>query len=307
LEGELTKGTVFNIKRYSIHDGPGIRTTVFLKGCPLRCVWCHNPEGIQPGLSFFYDAKHCLNCLSCVRICPQECIVIKKSLQIDLDRCVHCDACVKVCPTNALSKNGVIYTTEELMGVILKDVAFYDESGGGVTFSGGEPLYQFEFLLEMLKKCKTNGIHTTVDTSGFCSPDKIQQIKDYTDLFLYDIKFSDDHLHIKYTGVSNASIKENLAYLISQGKKIWIRIPVIPGLNNKDEHVKGIIEWLKTSGYNGRVHLLAYHDLSSVKEKKMLEYRDQNRADSSIDRQKMNIEYIREKFLAQGFEVMIGG
>src|SRR6056297_159180 len=169
---------IFNIKRYSIHDGPGIRTTVFLKGCPLNCLWCHNPEGIESGISFFYDAKRCLKCMSCVQNCRQGCISIDEGgIEIDLDKCTQCDACVKACPSNALSNNGFYYSSDELFQVIKKDTPFFEQSVGGVTFSGGEPMLQFDFLHEMLLKCKGQGIRTVVDTSGYAPVEKFDKIR----------------------------------------------------------------------------------------------------------------------------------
>ncbi len=303
-------GTIFNIKRYSIHDGPGIRTTVFLKGCPLSCIWCHNPEGIQQGSGFFFDAKLCLNCLRCVQSCSLGSITKSKELiKIDLERCSHCDECVNACPTNALRKNGRNYLTDELMEVILKDIPFYDESGGGVTFSGGEPLYQLEFLHEMLMKCKERGIHTVVDTSGYCYSDKLKEIVDLVDLFLYDIKCIDDIKHGKYTGVSNSIIKENLRFLISQKKCIWIRIPLIPGLTDNDENIDGIIDLLKGMGFFGRVHLLPYHDLSGTKEMKMVEKDNQKVVGLIMKKNSkgQKLDIIKERFQIEGFDVRIGG
>ncbi|MFP4461735.1 MAG: glycyl-radical enzyme activating protein, partial [Thermotogota bacterium] len=202
---------------------------MFLKGCPLRCIWCHNPEGIQSEPTFFFDPKICLNCYSCVRSCCLGCITKKEGIiEIQLDCCAHCDACVKACPANALSKNGVCYSSDELMEIVKKDIPFFDESDGGVTFSGGEPLFQFEFLNEMLIKCKSQGIHTVLDTSGLAPLEKIDAIKEHTDLFLYDIKFVNEDEHIQYTGVSNILILKNLRFLISENIPLWIRIPIIP-------------------------------------------------------------------------------
>jgi pyruvate formate lyase activating enzyme len=303
------KGTIFNIKRYSIHDGPGIRTTVFLKGCPLNCVWCHNPEGIEPGASFFYDAKKCLKCMSCVRTCPEECISISEgAIKIELDRCTHCDACVKACPSNALTKNGVCYASDELMEMVKKDIPFFDESGGGVTFSGGEPMLQFDFLHEMLLKCKEQGIRTAVDTSGYASVEKFDKIRRLVDVFLYDIKFADEADHIQYTGVSNKLILKNLEFLLLQDATIWIRIPLIPGINDTQENINGTIRILKEIGFSGRVHLLAYHDLSTVKRQKIVEQANRKTKGAIFkNNRQLEPDMIKENFQSQGFEVKVGG
>lgn len=303
------KGTIFNIKRYSIHDGPGIRTTVFLKGCPLNCIWCHNPEGIESGTSFFYDAKKCLKCRSCVQSCPNGCISLYEStIKINFDRCTHCDACVKACPANALTKNGICYSSDELFGMIKKDIPFFDESGGGITFSGGEPMLQFDFLYEMLLKCKGQGIRTAVDTSGYAPVENFDKIKDLADIFLYDIKFADEAHHIHYTGVSNRVILKNLEFLLRQNANIWIRLPVIPGLNDTVENIDGTIQILKANGFSGRVHLLAYHDLSTVKIQKMVNKVNQNGTETVIkNKGHLELEQIKEIFQSQGFQVKVGG
>src|SRR6056297_2448740 len=296
-------GLIYDIKKFSIHDGPGIRTTVFLKGCPLNCLWCHNPEGICPGTSFFYDEKKCLSCLSCVRHCPQDCIIINnRQIQIDLDQCTQCNTCVSVCPSNALTRNGVYYSSEELMNLIKKDSPFYDESSGGVTFSGGEPLLQFDFLVDMLNKCKEHGINTTVDTSGYATINQFERIRAFTDLFLYDLKLADEAEHMQYTGVSNHMIMENLKFLLSQNAKIWIRIPLIPGINDTQENIDATLSILKKSGFSGRIHLLAYHDLSTVKIEKMLEKLPQNIKKAITQKNKNHLELntIKAIFESQG-------
>lgn len=303
------KGTIFNIKRYSIHDGPGIRTTVFLKGCPLNCVWCHNPEGIESGASFFYDAKKCLKCMSCVRSCPKGCISLYEStIKINFDRCTHCDACVKACPANALTKNGVCYSSHELFEMIKKDSPFFDESGGGVTFSGGEPMFQYDFLHEMLLKCKEHGLNTALDTSGYASVEKFDKIRRLVDVFLYDIKFADEAHHIQYTGVSNKLIMKNLKFLLSKEANVWIRIPLIPGINDTRENINGTIHILKDLGFSDRVHLLAYHDFSTVKMQKMIE-KVNRRAKGTINKNngQLELDTIKEIFQSQGFEVKVGG
>jgi len=303
------KGTIFNIKRYSIHDGPGIRTTIFLKGCPLNCIWCHNPEGIEPGVSFFYDANRCLNCMSCVRSCPQGCISMSQGkIQIAFDKCTSCDTCIATCPSNALTKNGVCYSAAELMEMIKKDTPFFEESGGGVTFSGGEPMFQFDFLNEILLKCKEQGIKTAVDTSGYAAIEKFDKIKDLTDLFLYDIKFANERDHIQYTGVSNDLILKNLEFLLVQNATVWIRIPLIPGINDSRKNVNQTVEMLKDVGFFGRVHLLAYHDLSTVKMRKLVEQTKRKTVEATVNNNsQLELETIKEIFQSQGFEVKVGG
>ncbi len=256
------EGFIFDIKKFAIHDGDGIRTTVFLKGCPLKCVWCHNPEGISGKASLAFYSHKCVNCGACVQVCP--CHSFKDGIHtFDSSSCIACGKCVDVCAAQALMIYGKTISVDELMPHLLEDKAFYDNSNGGVTLSGGECLLQPEFCAEVLKECKKNGIHTAVDTSG-CVPWKsIERVMDYTDIFLYDVKAIDEDVHIKCTGVSNKIILENLKKLDAEGKKTEIRIPYVPDFNdNQVEKIASFISGLKNVT---KVRVLPYHDLARSK------------------------------------------
>ena len=207
----MTNGTIFDIKRYAIHDGPGIRTTVFLKGCPLQCWWCHNPEGLSEDSQRFYNADRCIGCEICMDTCPNHALAMgPDGVILEPQKCDHCFNCAQVCPTEATRKIGRSVDVSELLQVIEQDRLFYDQSGGGVTFSGGEPLSQTPFLIEMLSACGRIGFHRAVDTSGYAEPDQILAVAEHTDLFLYDLKLMDSQKHLKYTGMTNELILENL-------------------------------------------------------------------------------------------------
>lgn len=265
----MTKGIIFNIQKYSIHDGPGIRTTVFLKGCPLSCNWCHNPESQAIGKEIVFYQDRCTNCGNCINHCIDKAIEQKDGkINLNRERCIACGLCLDQCPRNARDLVGRIIKKEEMIKEILKDRIFFEESDGGVTFSGGEPLMQGDFLKEVLLACKEEGIHTTLDTSGFAPINLIKEIVPYVDLFLYDIKFIDDVKHIKYTGVSNKQIIENFKYITSIGKRVFARVPIIPGINNSDEDIRALGEFLKNSGIE-QVNLLPYHNISMGKYAKL--------------------------------------
>lgn len=249
------KGLIVNIQKFSIHDGPGIRTTVFFKGCPLNCWWCHNPESIKAEMEVIYKEKKCIRCGVCGQIDGLE---LK---EVTENQCYNC-------PTEALEMMGELYTVEELMSVILADKTFYENSNGGVTFSGGEPLMQNNFLVEIAKACKEMGVHVTVDTTGFSDWKCIENILPFVDVFLYDVKFMDSVLHRKYTGVDNKLILENLIKLSSRKKEIYIRIPVIPMINDSEENIIGICEILKNIHIR-QVNLLPYHGIGSSKYKNL--------------------------------------
>lgn len=245
------KGLIFNIQRFSIHDGPGIRTVVFFKGCPLRCLWCHNPEGqIMKKEMVIWDDR-CIGCKTCFKTCPNSAVE-------DPSKCVLCGECVKECPADAREIVGKEMSIEEIMAEIEKDRIFYEQSGGGVTFSGGEPLFQYNFLISILKKCKDNGIHTAIETCGYSNWEILLSISKYTDLFLFDLKVMDDESHRKFTGVSNKMILENLKRLSSNHKNIIIRIPVVPGVNDNIENIKKTAEFVSSLGIK-EVHLLPFH------------------------------------------------
>ena len=258
-------GNIFNIQKYSIHDGPGIRTTVFFKGCPLNCWWCHNPESQSslPELIFWKD--RCILCKACIEACPHDALNFKDALIItDKEKCILCGECVKKCPTIAREIIGQKMTVEEVMEEIEKDRIFYQESGGGVTFSGGEPLLQQDFLEELLRQCHQKKIHTTLDTSGYCEWLVLNSISRFVDLFLYDVKIMDDEAHLKYTGVSNRIILNNLKKLSEKGKNIIVRIPVIPGINDDVKNIRDMGEFLKPINID-YAELLSYHNIASEK------------------------------------------
>jgi len=255
----VTTGVIFNIQRYSIHDGPGIRTTVFLKGCPLNCWWCQNPESQLSGQEMLFWGDRCIGCGACSTICPSNAIQIKKGIPVtEKEKCILCGKCIEKCPALAREMIGEKLATEEVIKEIEKDFVFYEESGGGVTFSGGEPLGQSEFLEGLLNGCREKKIHTAVDTSGYISWRILKKIIPKVDLFLYDLKIMDSERHKKYTGVFNEIILENLKKLSSVHHNIFIRFPVIPGINDDSQNIKEMGEFLSSLTI-AHVNLLPYH------------------------------------------------
>lgn len=248
----MMKGMIFDIVRNSYVDGPGIRTTVFFKGCNLRCKWCHNPESQSFARQMLFYKEKCVGCGKCRNVCPHL-----------LEKCDFCGRCELYCPADARKICGREYTVDEVLYEIGKDKAFYDNSGGGVTFSGGECMLQIEFLSEILEKCKSLGIHTAIDTAGNVPWENFDRILPFTDLFLYDIKTFDPNLHKAGTGVSNALILENLRKL-SEKADIMIRIPVIGGYNDKDEEMKRISNLLKEIKIV-KTEILPYHTMGEYK------------------------------------------
>lgn len=258
------KGFITDIKRMAIHDGPGIRTTVFLKGCGLKCLWCHNPEAIKKKPQLAYYENKCTGCLSCTRVCPTGAQIANGAIhQFDRRLCVSCGKCVQACPAEALHLFGTEMTVETLLPLLLEDQPFYENTGGGVTLSGGECLLQPEFCSQLLAELKKAGIHTAVDTCGFVSRHALEQVLAVTDLFLYDIKAMDPGVHKACTGQENAVILENLKYLDTMGKRIWIRIPLVPGCN--DDQLPAIQEFLLSLSHVEQVTVLPYHNYAASK------------------------------------------
>ncbi len=258
------KAYISDIKRFAVHDGDGVRTTVFFKGCPLKCIWCHNPEGIsfKPQIAF-YEHK-CINCGECINICPTNAHKIIDNRHVfNRDLCIGCGKCAKICLGDALIFYGKEYTVEELIPLLLEDKDFYEVSGGGVTLSGGECLSQWNFACELLKKLKENGINTAVDTCGLISREVFKKIAPYTDTFLYDIKAIDNDIHKKCTGSSNEFILENIKYLDSINANIEVRYPFVPDFN--DGEAEKIAKFLKDFKSVTKVKVLPYHNYAASK------------------------------------------
>jgi len=256
----MRRGLVFNIQKYSVQDGPGIRTTAFLKGCPLRCEWCHNPEGISSRREILVQESRCIRCGECRRACSHsETNGNDARLPTNLATCELCGACIEACPSGARQMVGRELTVKEVMTAVLQDRLFYEDSGGGVTFSGGEPLSQAPFLREALQACRREGIHTAVDTCGYAPPADLLAVAALTDLFLYDLKFINDAAHRKYTGVSNRLVLENLQALGRAHKSIWVRVPVIPGLNDSKVELSAIARFAASVPGVQQTNLLPFH------------------------------------------------
>ena len=261
----------FDIKRYSINDGPGIRITVFFKGCPLSCVWCHNPEGISVRKQRMYTKKRCIGCLSCVENCPTKALSLSPDgIATDNERCILCGKCTEICPAKAMEMSGTSYTVDYLMKEIEKETVFMDQSGGGVTFCGGEPLMQPNTLLELLKRCGKSGIHRAVDTTLFAKPQTVKDIMAETELFIVDLKLMDSPKHSQYCGVPNEQILANIRMIAEAGKDMLIRIPLISGINADEENISHSAEFLSSlPQWRKVVHLLPYHDIGKGKHEKL--------------------------------------
>lgn len=300
------KGIVFNIQKYSIHDGPGIRTVVFLKGCPLKCEWCSNPESNQLDIEIMYNSEICMLCKQCISVCPIDALTLKEEKQsIDVNRieCDKCGKCVEICPSGALSLAGRYMTVEEVMQEVKKDILFYRKSGGGITLSGGEPGSQPEFSEAILKSAYSMGIHTAIDTCGYYSYEILQRLVKWTDLFLYDIKHVDNAKHINGTGVSNQLILDNFRKLIDIGISVIVRIPIIPGFNATKKDLRLICKFLSNISGFKEIHLLPYHRLGDSKAIRLGKARKKDRKPLA----KTKLLSLKEVVDEFGFKVQIGG
>ena len=307
---------IFDIRRYSINDGPGIRITLFMKGCPLKCKWCHNPESQSPEVQKLYTASKCIGAQDCIEVCPEDALTLTPDgIVTDFNTCTLCGKCANACPTKAIEMSGKLYSAEELLTIIEKERVHIDQSGGGVTFSGGEPLMYPEFLIEMLKACGEKDLHRVVDTSGFAETKTLLEVAKHTDLFLYDLKLMDLKKHKKWTGVSNQLILKNLKTLAKTGANINIRIPLIKNVNTDEAEIRNMAEFVsmlpnKVSESEFAdpkiplVNLLPFHNIASGKYKKLEIPFDEGKMAEPTD------EVIRKSvaiFHSFGIETEVGG
>jgi len=301
----LTTGLIFDIRKYSVHDGPGIRTTVFFKGCPLHCLWCHNPEGQSMTPELMVRTGRCLkDCSECLLACEETALIKVADLPVlDKSRCTACGKCAEACPTLAVEVVGRRMDISEVMAAIDKDKIFMDESGGGVTFSGGEPLAHPDFLSELLSQCKRKGIHTAVDTCGFAPAEALDKIVDQVDLFLYDLKLMDEERHKKYTGQSSAIILENLSRLAHKEKKIIIRLPLVSGVNDDEANLSEMAGFLRSLKTVTEISLLPFHRMGKEKYKGL---QKQNASEHLNPPSRERLEKIKSGLESHGFSVRVG-
>lgn len=242
----MSQGYIYNIQRMSVHDGPGLRTTVFLKGCPLKCLWCSNPESQRTKPQIMVFKNLCTGCGACAEVCPSGAVVAEEGVYgRDLEKCTDCGKCAEVCPSKAREMSGKTMSVEEVMQVVRKDSLFYDNSGGGVTFGGGEPTSGGEFFLEMVQAAKDEGYHVTVDTCGFCPEERFDKTIALADLFLFDCKHMDSDQHKMLTGVDNTLILRNMRAALESGKEVHIRMPLMPGMNDTEENIAAMAEFFR--------------------------------------------------------------
>lgn len=307
---------IFDIKRYAISDGPGIRIAIYFKGCPLKCLWCHNPESQSPRVQKLYNASKCIGAQDCIEICPEDALVLSPNgIVTDFNKCTLCGLCAEACPTKAIEMSGKLYSKEELLSIIERERVHIEQSGGGVTFSGGEPLMFPEFLIEMLKVCGEKGIHRAVDTCGFVSTETLLEVARHTDLFLYDLKIMDPVQHKKWTGVDNRLILKNLKVLAEIGANFNIRIPLIGNVNTDVSEITKMAEFIKQLPFKNRelefarpgnplVNLLPYHNIASGKYKKLKMFYDSEEMAEPLESEISKVLEIFGKFR---IEVEVGG
>lgn len=297
---------IFDIKRYAINDGPGIRIALYFKGCPLSCAWCHNPESQSAKVQKLYTASKCIGAQDCIEVCPEDALALTPDgIITNSEKCTLCGLCAGACPTKAMEMSGKLYNPDELMQIIERERIHINHSGGGVTFSGGEPLMFPGFLIEMLKICAEKGLHRTVDTCGYTSTKTLLEVAKHTDLFLYDLKLMDPVQHKKWTGKDNQIILENLVKLAGTGSEINIRVPFIGNVNTSEVEVNNMAKFITAlPGKTPLVSLLPYHNIAAHKYAKLgSEYEEFDMAEPRDG----NLEQAKKIFQSYGIETEVGG
>ena len=302
----MQSGLIFDVKKYAINDGPGIRVTIFFKGCPLHCAWCHNPESISSRVQKMYNRDKCIGCNSCVEVCPETaCKLTSDGIVTDPERCTSCGKCADICPTKATEMSGRVATVDELVEIIEKERIFFEQSGGGVTISGGEPLLQSDFLIALLDELGLRSIHRTVDTTGFAKSEILLKVAKRTELFLYDLKMMDPLRHKKWTGVDNEHILKNLQLLAETGASINIRIPLVKGVNDDDANIEQTAAFVASlAGQKKKVNILPYHNIAANKYLKLGETYDSSGMAEPSEEEQANVI---AKFANFGLEAVVGG
>ena len=302
-----TTKLVFDTKRYAINDGPGIRVTIFLKGCLLDCAWCHNPESISPKMEKMFSASKCIGALSCIENCPEDALSMTpdKGVITDFKRCTMCGHCAESCPSGAMEMVAEHMDVASVIEAINEERQIIEQSGGGVTFSGGEPLMHHKFLIKALDACKEEGFHCTVDTSGFTSKSILLEVAKRTDHWLYDLKSMDSEKHLEWTGVRNENILENLVTLASTGASINIRIPLIEGVNADDENIIATAKFVQAlDGERKKINVLPFHRIAENKYEKLgRQINLEGMSEPPLERQ----QKILRIFESHGLEAMLGG
>jgi pyruvate formate lyase activating enzyme len=292
---------LFDIQRFSLHDGPGIRTTIFLKGCPLRCRWCQNPESHKPKPEIAFYAEHCRQCYQCAAVCPKQAIVRSENERVDFTQCDACGECVSACSHRALRMIGDEWDAENLLVELLKDEDHFVESGGGVTVSGGEPMLQAKFLQAWLPLVKTNNIHTTMETCGLFKWELMAALLPYLDLIYYDLKLIDGQRHQEHTGQDNTLILDNFVRLARSPVVLQARMPLIPGVNDDKQNIRATAEFLKQQGHHA-IHCLPYHNLGEAKLPRI----QTELEPLHLERQTaVTLERIKDRFAQEGIDAII--